>query len=135
MHGPDQPLTSRSLRQFAGLWLVFFAVLATARCIEGRVASGLGLACLAILVGLAGLVRPSLVRPVYRGAMWATFPFGWVVARLMLACLFYGVFTPFALVFRALGRDALKRRPGAATETYWEPKPLPATLERYYRPF
>ena len=47
--------------------------------------------------------------------MIAAFPIGWTVSRLMLAAMFYVIFTPVGLVFRLIGRDALRlRRPGEA---------------------
>ena len=36
--------------------------------------------------------------------MIVAFPIGWAVSHIMLAALFYGLFTPVALVFRTIGR-------------------------------
>ena len=101
------------LRQFAGLWLVFFGGLAAVACLaradgqlgDRRWPSG-------VVVGVAGLVEPAVVRPIYTGWMIAAFPIGWTVSQLMLCVVFYLVFTPVGLVFRLMGatRCGLRRR-------------------------
>jgi hypothetical protein len=128
--------SARTLRQFAGLWLVIFALLS---CIQAVVRHDPGLAAvfgvLAVAVGLPGLVKPSLIRPVYVGAMLVTFPIGWTVSKLLLACLFYGIFTPVALLFKLIGRDVLCRRHRPATQTYWTVKYMSTDPRSYFRPF
>jgi len=108
-------------------------------CFEGFVRGHAGLAVLlgtvAVVIGLPGLVQPWLIRPIYVGATLLTFPIGWVVSKLILAGLFYGVFTPVSLIFWLMGRDVLSRRTRPATVTYWQPKHLPTDPRRYFRPF
>ena len=66
--------------------------------------------------------------------MIAAFPIGWTVSQFMLLVLFYVVFTPVALVFRLMRRDALGlRRRDAAS--YWAVKPGAARAEDYFRQF
>jgi hypothetical protein len=127
---------ARTLRQFAGLWLLFFAGLAAARGLrDGLTPAALGLAALALTVGPLGLWRPALARPAYVAAMVLTFPLGWVTSRLLLAALYYGVFTPLGLALRLLGRDALRLRPCPRQASYWAPKPAPRDVGRYFRQF
>ncbi len=96
----------------------------------------LWLACEAVTwYGLLGLVRPRLLRPVFVGWMIAVFPIGWLVSHVLLAIVFFGVFTPLGLLFRLMGRDVLQRRRQAKQETYWQPKPAPAGLQSYFRQF
>jgi len=128
--------TPRTLRQFAVCWIVFVGLLAWRVGVHHQqFAAGLVLAALAAAVGLAGLVRPAAVRPLFLGLTIATLPINWVVSRLLLAVLFYGVFTPIGLVMRLLGRDALELRPRADRSTYWEPKLIAEDPRRYFRPF
>ncbi len=126
----------RVLRQFAGLWVVCIAALA---CWHGLVherhALGVALAVLAFTIGPVGLVWPAAIRPVYAAALVVTFPIGWVVSRVVLACLFYGLFTPVGLLFRLVGRDALGIRRRPDRETYWEDKPTAADAASYLRQF
>jgi len=50
--------------------------------------------------------------------------------------LFFVVITPYALVLRLTGRDALRLRPRKDADTYWidrdPPGPEPGFLERQY---
>jgi hypothetical protein len=126
----------RVLRQFAATWLLVFAALA---CWHGlhyqRPIAGVVLGVLTVLVGLAGLRKPSAVRGVYVAAVLLTFPLGWLVSRVLLAAIYYVILTPVALVFRLVGRDALRLRPRRDMTTYWLPKPQPADAASYFRQF
>jgi hypothetical protein len=125
--------TPRTLRQFAGLWLLFFGGLAVWRTWHGHLDSRTEtIAVLAVVIGGLGLVRPAAVRLVYTGWMVAAFPIGWIVSRLMLAVMFYGVFTPVAWVFRLMGRDGLRLR-RRHVESYWSVKSGAARAEEYFR--
>lgn len=127
---------ARTLRQFAGLWLVFFTVLATVRGMrDGVTPAALALAALALTVGPLGLWRPALVRPAYVAAVVLTFPLGWFTSRLLLAALYYGAFTPLGLALRLLGRDALRLRPCPQQASYWAERPAPQDVSRYFRQF
>ncbi len=125
--------TERTLRQFAGLCLLVFGLLAIFETIV-RHRSGLALVYgfVALVVGPLGLFRPQAVRPIYVGWSVLAFPIGWVVSSTILALLFYGMFTPLALVFRAFGRDVLARR-HPDVRTYWTPKPAARNLRDYFR--
>ena len=130
------PPPARLLRQFAGLFLVFFLALAGWRAWQGQ-ADGwaAGLAALALSVGLVGLLRPMAVRFIYTGWMIVAFPIGWTISHLALALMFYAVITPVALVFRAIGRDELQLRREEREASYWKPKPGPESVRQYFRQF
>ena len=138
MHWSDLPLSprDRDLRQFAALWIAFFSGLAAW---QGFVRSHALLAWLlfgvAIAVGMLGLWRPRSIRPIYVGWLVLAFPIGWTVSHVILAAVFYLVFTPVALVFRVMGRDALQLRRTADTDTYWSRKPQAEHPRRYYQQF
>jgi hypothetical protein len=76
-----------------------------------------------------------MIRWIYVGAMLVSFPVGWTVSKLILVGLFYGMFTPLALLFRLLGRDVLGRRRAPAATTYWAPKPMSTEGSDYFRPY
>ncbi len=90
---------------------------------------------LALTFGPLGLFWPGALRPIFVGWMVLAFPIGWTVSLLVLALIFYGLFTPMALVFRLMGRDALDRLREPDRPSYWQPKPAPADLRRYFRQF
>ena len=87
-------------------------------------------------IGGVGLVAPAAIKPVYMAWMVVAFPIGWTVSKVVLAAMLYLVFTPLALVFRLMGRDALDmrlRRP--AGESYWKAKPSARSGDEYLRQF
>jgi hypothetical protein len=127
---------TRTLRQFAGLSLLIFGSAASFQFfVRHQPMVAAVFATLAIVIGIPGLIRPSLVRPIYVGAMIFAFPIGWTVNKIILACMFYGMFTPVALFFRLIGRDSLSRRHRPAVETYWLPKRQITDLASYFRSF
>jgi hypothetical protein len=126
----------RMLRQFAGLWLVCFGGLAAWEGFaRGHSTLAAALAGLAFVVGTLGLIWPPFVRPIYVAWMVLAFPIGWTVSQLILALMFYGLFTPIGLVFRLIGRDPLHRARRLGLDTYWTPKPTPADLRSYFKQF
>ena len=77
---------TKTLRQFAGLWLVFFGGLAAWQGFVRRHATlAIVLAVLALTIGPLGLLWPRLIRPVFVAWMVLAFPIGWTVSQLMLA--------------------------------------------------
>jgi hypothetical protein len=132
--------SSRKLRQFAGLWLVFFCGLALWRWLgTGVDARGTVIAIAGLSIGILGLISPSAIRLVYTAWMVAAFPIGWTMSRLMLGLLFFGLFTPVAAIFRLIGRDALNRRQvagrgqAAGRGSYWTAKPASQDPGDYFR--
>src|SRR5438874_1993707 len=127
--------SAKKLRQFAGLWIVFFTALAAWRVAHGQHGAGVAaLAVVGIVIGGLGLIRPPAIRSVYTGWMIAAFPIGWTVSRVMLAALFFVVFTPVAAIFRSMRRDALRLRRHDHLSTYWTDQPT-ADIRSYFRQF
>jgi hypothetical protein len=126
----------RTLRQFAWLWLAFFGAMALWQTlVKAHIVLGLTLTALALIVGSLGSARPETVRFIYVGWMVLAFPIGWTVSQVMLALMFFGLFMPFGLVFRVIGRDPLQRTRRSDRKSYWEPKPIPTDLTRYFKQF
>lgn len=124
----------RDLRVFSLLWLVAFGLLGGLHAWRGGEwapviwgVAGVG--------GGAGLLLPRVMKPVYVGWMVAAFPIGWTISLALLALVYYFVFTPLALVFRLIGRDALGRRFDREAESYWVRRPPAPGLERYFKQF
>ena len=119
----------RVLRKFAGLLICLAGIATWWRPEWGWVAA------VAVCLGSVGLVRPQTLRWLFVGWTVVVFPIGWVTSRLLLAMLFFGVVTPVGLVFRLLGRDALRlqRRPDAST--YWVARPLRSSASQYFQQY
>ena len=137
MHGAEvtKAPSRKTLRQFAGLWLVFFVGIAAWRLWNGPAdAITRILLTVGVVGGTVGLIWPASLRWIYTGWMIAVFPIGWTISRLTLLAMFYVVFMPVALVFRLIGRDALRLRRGDV-RSYWMAKPGAGEMSEYLRQF
>lgn len=127
---------TKTLRQFGGLCFVFFGGFGLWEALgRGHAALGAVLIGLSAAGGLLGLVRPDWLRWIF--VVWTVlaFPIGWTISLVMLSVMYFGLFTPIALVFRLIGRDALQRTRRPETESYWAPKPTPTDPRRYFKQF
>ena len=56
-----------------------------------------------------------------------------VVSPVMLGAIYFGVFTPVAIVMRAFGRDAMCRRFEPARPSYWVRRDPPGPPDNSFR--
>jgi hypothetical protein len=127
---------SRTLRVFGGGLAILLVGLAIWRfAVEDAVAAAAVLGAAAAAVAALAWAFPALLRPVFVTWMIAVFPINWLLTRVLLACIFYLMVTPLALVFRLMGRDILERRFRPDQESYWSDKPTREDVDSYLRPF
>ncbi len=129
---PFNPPT-KTLRRFGAAGFVILSALAGWQWSQERPIAAATLAGLALMFAVVGLVWPGALRPVFVGLMVLGFPLNWLMSRLVLAVVFYCLFTPVALMFRLVGRDAMGRRPGPSQDTYWVAKPRADGVRSYFR--
>jgi hypothetical protein len=127
----DQPISDRLLRQFAALCLLIFGGLSLVNLIVRHRGTAAGIFAVLAAVGIAGLVRPRAIRSVFFLTTTLTKPIGWAVSQLLLAGIFYLVFTPLAIVFRMMGRDPLSRGRRTDGATYWRKRTPPSDVRDY----
>jgi len=132
----DLPLnpTKRTLRQFAGAWLLVFLIAAFRSSTHGHKTISIALVLIG-LVGVAGLVKPLLVKHLFLGATIAAYPLGWTLTQIILAVMFYIVLTPIALVARWRGNDSLQLRRRTAKSTFWVTRAEQPPPENYLKQF
>lgn len=91
-----------------------------------------GAAATLLLIALRWPARLALLK---RGWLKLGDQLGRVVNPIVLGLLYFGLFTPVALIGRMLGRDELRLRPGAAP-TYWikrrPPGPSPESFRNQF---
>jgi hypothetical protein len=123
-----------TLRWFAVLGALLLAALAGWQwLVHNHGVAAVVLAGAALIVALVGLAVPLALRPIFVGWMVLVFPVNWLVSHLVLACLFYCIFTPVGLFFKLVGRDALTRRLPSDRGSYWVDKPAAADVRSYFR--
>jgi hypothetical protein len=124
---------ARMLRQFAVLWLLVWSGLAVWQWSHGHSTWAMVLGAVALAFGPIGLVKPEAIRPVFAALTALTRPIGIVMTRVVLAVAYYLLFTPLALIFRLIGRDALSRKRRTDVRTYWSPRTDTQEPRRYLR--
>jgi multisubunit Na+/H+ antiporter MnhG subunit len=75
---------------------------------------------IALIFFILGIATPILLKPLYLAWMRFAYILGWVNTRLLLAVIFYLVFTPIGLVMRLCGVDPLKRKINKKEKSCWE---------------
>jgi hypothetical protein len=125
----------RELRKFGIVMIAGFAIIgAVLQFALGKptpayvcYAVGLVLGVLALTGTIAGLYA-------YRAWMAVAFVIGNVVSRVLLAMIYYGMFTPMALWRRWRGIDPLQLKRGT-TDSYWTDVDVTTDAKRAERQF
>jgi hypothetical protein len=92
-----------------------------------------GLFALGLIFVALSYLAPRALRPIFIAATLATFPIGFVISEILLAAIYFLVFTPVALLFRLVGRDALDRKIDRSAKSYWQAKQQPRDVASYFR--
>jgi hypothetical protein len=128
--------SSKTLRQFAAAWLLFFSLLGTVHYFARDHRSlGLTLGMIALAGGGPGLIQPRLIRWLFVGSMFLSFPIGWAVSQVTLAVMFFGILTPLALWFGIRRRDSLLRKQPGVRNSYWLAKECTQNVKNYFREY
>ena len=124
------------LRVFAGLQLIFFAIVAwmISHRFEGTTLPRVVM-IISGIAAVAGLIGPKLLRPVYVIWMAAVLPIGWVVSHVMIAAVFYLMITPFGQIMKLCGRDPMERKFETTAKTYWKTRSQQTDTKRYFRQY
>ena len=86
------------------------------------------------VAGAGGLSGTKAAMPIYVVWMGVALVMGNIVSRVLLAVIYYTVFTPMGVVRRLMGRDPLQlRRP--QQDTYWLDAPDVTDTAQYERQF
>ncbi len=128
--------THKDLRIFAGLQIVFFAIVAyLVNDKTGSIAGPVWIVCISAVIGMIGLAKPSLIRLIYVGWMAAVFPLGWASSHIILLIVYYFVVTPIGLIMRVCGHDPMRRKFDRDTTTYWISRRQSTGTNRYFKQF
>jgi hypothetical protein len=83
-------------------------------------------------VGLVCLLIPVIARPLYYVWYFLAACIGIVMANLIFAVMFYGIFAPMGLFMRLIGRDALNLRWKKGASSHWIDAPPAPPAARYF---
>jgi hypothetical protein len=91
------------------------------------------LLALAALTAIVTLARTHWLAPFNRAWMKLAEVLHRVVSPVVLGLIFFGLFTPVAMLMRAFGRDALNRRTDAQLASYWIRRDPPGPRDDSFR--
>lgn len=125
------------LRSFGDVSLAMLTVIALLLCWWRGMAAQTGLiVCAAgLVIYVLSRISAKLVKPIYIVLQLATLPIGWVMSYLVMGVFYYVVLTPVGLVFRLLGRDALRLKYDGKAATYWLDHRPSDSIKRYFNQF
>jgi hypothetical protein len=114
----DHPATHKELRKFGLLVGGIFAIIGIWPLgFRGEPLRLWALILGGILIVLGALI-PQVLAPIHKGWMLVGNVLGWVNTRILLSIVFYGLVTPIGLLFRLIGKDALRRAFAEESSTY-----------------
>ena len=72
-----------------------------------------------IILCVTSLILPVILQPFY--FVWMTFAviMGWIMTRVILSLVFYGIITPIGLFSRLVGKEFLNLKLNKTENTYW----------------
>lgn len=135
MHLINEDTELPSNRKFGVFFVIVFGGLAAYFVFTDRVGYGLFPAVLAALLLFITLFATDRLAPFNRAWFSLGLLLSRIVSPVVLGFLFFGLFSPVALVTRLFGRDELSLRPKMAT-TYWRSrKPADGVNESFRNQF
>lgn len=134
--------TPRELRWFGVAMIVGFGVMGTLCQFGGwpvgepHPKTAVVLWVVGGIAGALGLTGTRAALPVYWAWMAVALVMGTIVSYVLLALVFYVLFTFMGLLARLVGRDRLQlRRPPSSTPSYWQDIPRTSARPNYERQF
>jgi hypothetical protein len=123
-------------RSFGFTFVVIFALIAAWQTWIGHMRVALAFAVMSAVVLLVSMLRPVLLHKLNVAWMKLAEILHRVVSPIVLGGMYFVVITPFAVVMRLFGRDALQRRLDPQARTYWiernPPGPAPDSLPHQF---
>ena len=112
--------TTKDLKSFTRVMAVFFVLLTLfffwsadyEPTLTSKILSGVSAGWL-----LWGLGHPQSTKPLYHGWMWLAFCMNFVMTRVILSILFFGIVLPTSLLTRIMGKDFLGNK---KQDSYWQ---------------
>ena len=131
----------KELRSFGAIFMGGFVLIGLVkyfwpfeRLITQDKTLGLWLMGIGIVVGAIGLTGTKIALPFYWAWLGIAYVMGNIMSRVIMALVYFLVFTPMRVLSDLAGRDKLQlKRPNG--DSYWLDISLPKEAERYERQF
>lgn len=124
--------SKRDLKTFAIIWSLIFLAVAVWPLFDAAEVRMWALSVMALFL-LTAFLAPALLRPFYIVWMKLGEAIGNVISRVIMLILFYGMFTPIALVLKLLGKDLLGKKLDKKSASYWVKREIqPGSLKNQF---
>lgn len=84
---------------------------------------------------ILSFVAPRVMKPVFVGLMYLSYPIGFVISHVMFFVFYFSTITPIGLFMKLIGRDALRRKRDPAAASYWTRREPVTDTKRYFKQF
>jgi glucan phosphoethanolaminetransferase (alkaline phosphatase superfamily) len=92
--------------------------------------------CLGTISILLAVLFPKALKPLNTIMVFIAMIIGWIMTRVILALMFYCVFTPIGFVMKLAGKDSMRRKFQTDIQSYWiDRSEIPYDPERSKRLF
>lgn len=136
MHRLNLNPSDKTLKEFAEFGMFILGLVAAPWLLyRGDTTTAVVFWATAIALRVVAFMNPRWVKWPFIALSVITWPIGFVVSHLALALIYFLIFTPVALVFRLMGRDALNRKLDRHAASYWEAYNPNRGAARYLRQF
>lgn len=133
--------SNSDLREFGKTLVIGMPIVAAVLCIMGWWKTGhwhawpLVVGAIGMALGALCWISPVAAKPVYLVWMGVSTVMGWIVNRVLLVTVFFGIITPISIVLRLLNRDPLRREMDRNARSYWQDAEKPVDARSYFRQF
>ena len=107
-----------SNKKFGYFFSGIFLIVSLYFLYSGRFSTGYIFVTLAILFILITIIKADFLLPLNKLWMYFGFFLGIIISPIVLGIIFFGLFTPYSLVMRLMGRDELRLRK-TNKKSYW----------------
>jgi len=129
-------VTKKQLRTFGIALSIFLGIIGLIHFIKGNTPTNYWFWGAAIVILIATLTVPIIIKPIYRAALFVAHILGWINTRLILGLIYYLLITPVSLIMKLMGRDPLNRKFDKEAKSYWNVRErIPNPKEQYLRQF
>lgn len=108
-----------SNRSFGLFMTAVAAALAAYFWVTDRLTAAAVAGLVALFAAAIVTLRPNLLAPFNKAWMGLGMVLGTIVSPVVLGLLYFGLFTPLALLLRLFGRDELRLRRAPSGGSYW----------------
>ena len=88
---------------------------------------------IAFMLLVLGLMKPQYATRVYKMWMSVSEAIGNLISKMIMIILFFGVFTPIAMLLKLLNKDLLHKKIERNSATYWTTRELePGSMKNQF---